>query len=1022
MNLIDWSIRKPVAVSVGVILIVMFGTLAVLSIPIQLTPDVDRPRVTVETRWPGASPQEVEREIVQEQEEQLKNVEGLIRMTSECENGVGRVILEFTVGTDLESAATRVSNRLQQVPAYPENVLEPVVRTADLRANAIAWFTFKPLPGNTRAIEEYRDFAEEEVVPRLERVEGIAAANVFGGRELELQVIVDTKALSARGVTLDEVAVALDRENRDVSGGDFDEGKRRYVVRTLGTYRSPREVLDVVIAARDGRRVRVADVAEVKLGYKKQSVAVRRFGESSIALNCLREPGTNVMEVMERVRETVREMNDGILADAGLQMEQVYDETIYIDESIGLVRTNILVGGALATLVMFVFLRNIGSVFVIAAAIPISVVGTLLVMYLAGRSINVVSLAGLSFAVGMLVDNSIVVLENIVRHRQMGKMPVDAAREGTSEVWGAILANTLTTMAVFLPILAIQQEAGQLFRDIAVAIASAVALSLVVSVTVVPMAAARLLGGVRTVESPRTGFFAGAVHRLGGSVLGRIGVVVGLTALSVTTAWALAPKPEYLPTGNRNLVIGILLPPQGYNIEELEGIAANLEKELKPHMAQFRGEPNPNPQEPVIENFFIVAMGRQVFMGAIARDPDRVQELIPVMQRPLSGVPGMFGIVSQTSLFSRELGQGRSVDVEFTGPEVERLVGYGGQSFGALMQALPGSQIRPIPSLDLSSPEVHIIPDRIRAADLDLNADRLGRAVDILLDGRKVSEYEYQGRKIDLTLRGPHDVELRTQDIENLLLAGAGGRAATLGSVAEVRLSAGPEQIHRSERRRSITLRVIPPADVPLAEAIDAIDATVPNPAPPYRRELRGTADDLRVTMEALGWVFLLAIAVTYLLIAALFEHFVHPLVIMVSVPLAAGGGFAALRLVDATLAPQPLDIVTMLGFIIMIGTVVNNAILIVHGALRGIRDGSEPREAVREAVRTRVRPIFMSTTTSVVGMLPLVLMPGAGSELYRGLGSVVIGGLVASTIFTLFVVPLLFGLLVDAGRVLRRR
>ena len=316
---------------------------------------------------------------------------------------------------------------------------------------------------------------------------------------------------------------------------------------------------------------------------------------------------------------------------------------------------------------------------------------------------------------------------------------------------------------------------------------------------------------------------------------------------------------------------------------------------------------------------------------------------------------------------------------------------------------------------------MHIIPDRIRAADLGLDADRIGRVVDILLDGRKVSEYEHQGRKIDLTLKGPHEKNMRTQDIENLELAGAGGRLVTLGSVAEVRMSAGPEQINRSERKRAITLRVTPPETMPLAAAIEQINAAIPNPAPPYRRELRGTADDLRVTMEALGWVFFLAIVVTYLLMSALFENFVYPLVIMFSVPLAAGGGFAALWAVDAFIAPQQMDIVTMLGFIIMIGAVVNNAILIVHQALNRLRAGLAPREAIRESVQTRVRPIFMSTTTSIFGMLPLVLMPGAGSELYRGLGAVVIGGMAVSTIFTLFVVPLLFSLLLDLGRKLGR-
>jgi HAE1 family hydrophobic/amphiphilic exporter-1 len=1021
VSLIDASIRKPVAVCVGVILVVMFGVLALRTIPIQLTPRVDRPRITVETRWPGAGPQEVEREIVQEQEAQLRNVEGLIRMTSECEHGSGRVILEFPVGTDVHLAISKVSNRLQQVQSYPQNVLEPVIRTADVRADSIAWFRLMGRPGNPRPVEEYRDFAMEEIVPRLERVEGVAASNVFGGRELELQVVADLQALSARGVSLEEVARALDRENRDTAGGDYDEGKRRYVVRTLGLYRSPEEVADVVVAARDGRRVRVGDVAQVRFGHKKATAAVRNVGVPALTINAQRVPGTNVMEVMQRVRETVKDLNENLLAREGLELRQVFDETTYIEEAIGLVNVNIVIGSLLATVVMFLFLRNPGSVLVVAVSIPISVVGTILVMYVTGRSINVVSLAGLSFAVGMLVDNSIVVLENIYRHRQEGAGPMEAARAATRQVWGAVLANTLTTLAVFIPVLYVQQEAGQIFRDIAVAISASVGLSLIVSITVVPMAAARMLRKVEPAASERAGFIASAVDRLFGRTPARLAVVLGLTAASVLVGWALAPKAEYLPTGNRNLVITMLQPPQGYNLAELSGIAERIERELEPHLMEYQGKVRPNPREPVIENLFVMASSRQIMIGTMAHDSERARDLIPILRAPLTRIPGAIGVVSQTSLFSREVGQGRSIDVEFTGPEIEQLVAIAGQAHGVLTREMADAQIRPIPSLDLASPEIHVIPDRIRSADLALDADQLGRAVDILLDGRKVSEYEHEGRKIDLTLRGPDDGQVRSQELENLVLAADGGRQATLGSVARVEAGSGPEQIYRSERRRAITLRVIPPAGTPLGEAIDRIEALVPDPPAPYRRELRGSADDLRQTLAAMGWVFVLAIVVTYLLMAALFEHFFYPLVVMFSVPLAAGGSFVALWLANRFLAPTPLDVVTMLGFVILVGTVVNNAILIVHQALNGLRAGASPRDAIRESVRTRVRPIFMSTVTSVVGMLPLVLMPGSGSELYRGLGAVVVGGLMASTIFTLLVVPLLFGLALDLGRRLRR-
>jgi HAE1 family hydrophobic/amphiphilic exporter-1 len=361
--------------------------------------------------------------------------------------------------------------------------------------------------------------------------------------------------------------------------------------------------------------------------------------------------------------------------------------------------------------------------------------------------------------------------------------------------------------------------------------------------------------------------------------------------------------------------------------------------------------------------------------------------------------------------------------VDITGPDLERLIQFGGRVFGQAMQLLPGSQVRPIPSLDLGNPEIQIIPDRVRAASLGLAARDIGQAVDTLLDGRKVSDYQHEGKEIDLTLMGRSSYTQRTQDFKDLLLRTSDGRVVTLGSVAGVHWVAGPTQINHIERQRAITIQVRPPRETPLETAMQVLQTQVIEPLKKsgevggiYSVNLAGTADDLVVTRRALQWNFVLALIITYLLLSALFASFLYPFVIMFSVPLAAAGGFVGLWLVSNLIEYQALDVLTMLGFIILIGTVVNNAILIVHQSLNHMRhEEMERREAIREAVRNRIRPIFMSTTTSVFGMLPLVLFRGAGSELYRGLGSVVVGGLALSTIFTLFLIPALFSLVLDA-------
>ncbi|NIQ92061.1 MAG: efflux RND transporter permease subunit, partial [Deltaproteobacteria bacterium] len=509
-------------------------------------------------------------------------------------------------------------------------------------------------------------------------------------------------------------------------------------------------------------------------------------------------------------------------------------------------------------------------------------------------------------------------------------------------------------------------------------------------------------------------------YRITGSVSARVAVVVALTGFSLAMAFFLSPPSEYLPEGNRNFVFSLLLPPPGYNLEELDQVGNVIVKELEPY---WKEDKNIEYREPRIRNLFYVALGRIMFAGASTQDPLKARGLVPIFKKELTKIPGFYATSYQSSLFGRGISSGRTIDVDITGPDLTRLVQIGGRVFGQAMQLLPGSQVRPIPSLDLGNPEIQITPDRVRAASLGLAARDIGQAVDTLLDGRKVSDYQHDGKEIDLTLMGISSSTERTQDFENLLLRTADGRLITLGSVADVSWVAGPTQINHIERQRAITIQVRPPRETPLETAMQTLQNQVIAPLKKsgeigglYNINLAGTADDLVVTRKALQWNFVLALAITYLLMSALFASFLYPLVIMFSVPLAAAGGFAGLWLVSNLIEYQSLDVLTMLGFIILIGTVVNNAILIVHQSLNHMRhEGMERREAIREAVRNRIRPIFMSTTTSVFGMMPLVLFRGAGSELYRGLGSVVVGGLALSTIFTLFLIPALFSLVLDA-------
>ncbi|MEM7651839.1 MAG: efflux RND transporter permease subunit [Pseudomonadota bacterium] len=1039
MNLIRGAIERPVAVVAAVILVIMFGVVALQQIPIQLTPDVRKPVINIETQWFGAAPAEVEREIVNRQEEVLRGVEGLEKMTSRSETGEAKVELEFAIGTDMGRSLLLVANRLDRVSGYPNEADEPTLSTAGSGDNPIAWFVMRRVPGNDRDINTYGDFVEDIVKDRIERVDGVGLVNVFGGSEREMRVVIDPARMARYGLTVTDTLNALRAGNAAVSAGDVDEGKRRYVVRVEGDYESTADVERVVVRTQSdpltGRvaRVTVADIADVTFGYKEPRARIRLLGDAAIAMNAVRETGANVIETMAGIQAALDELNATALPQAGLTLVQVYDETTYIDAAIDLVTSNIYIGGVLAAFILMIFLRNARATLVVSLAIPVSVVGSFVAMAALGRSLNVISLAGIAFAVGMVVDAAIVVLENIYRHRENGMSAKEAAYKGASQVWGAVFASALTTVAVFVPILIMQLEVGQLFRDIAVAISVAVVLSLLVSITVIPALAQKLLGGPVADSATRmrlpliddfAGFFLNTVLGFTRWMLGAksraAAVVVLLSTLAVTATLTLMPKLEYLPNGNRNLVFGIIIPPPGYNLDTMSSIAQGLEDSIK-HLwtdsidADEARLEDDGAGEPKMSRFFFVALPSRTFVGGAAADPSRVGELIPILRRPVFREPGTFGLMTQPSLFGRGIGGGRNIELDVSGPDLPTILGIAQQAAGLIFQTLPrneGNQFRPLPGLELGAPEIRVLPDRTRLADAGVSTRELGNTVDAFNDGIRVDEITVDGKRIDLMLAGPENQVRETQGIEQLPVVTRTGEILPTSALASVDLTAGPTEIRHLERVRTITLQITPSDAIPLEEALDRVNENVVAPLldrglpPDVRLSISGTADKLTTTWNVMKWDLALAVIIVYLVMAVLFESFRYPLLIIVTVPLATAGGFIGLGLLNL-FVDQKLDMLTLLGFIILIGIVVNNAILLVDQTLHHMRsEGYTKPDAILEATRNRVRPIFMSTLTSVFGMMPLVVFPGAGSELYRGLGSVVVGGLSLSAVLTLGLIP----------------
>ncbi len=1055
MNIIKTSIDRPIAVIAAVLMTVLLGWLALQTIPIQLTPDVNRPVITINTAWGGAAPAEVEREITNRQEEVLKGINGLASIVSSSRRNSARVTLEFEVGTNMDRALLLVANRLDRVSGYPEEVDEPTLSLAGAEDNAIAWFYVTRQEGNDRPIHEYGQFMKDVVQERIERVPGISEVTAYGGADPELQIIVKPSTLASYGITVTEMVQSLRRANAALSAGDVDEGKRRYVVRTEAELNTVEAIKSVVLRTEHNQatgrvgRVTVADVAEVKFDYKDATSLIRQQGNPAIAFNAKRETGANVIETMEGIRAAVKELNSGVIPQAGLKLQQVYDETDYISSAVNLVRQNIWYGGTLAAVLLLIFLRSWRATLIVSIAIPVSVIGSFVAMAALGRSLNVISLAGLAFAVGMVVDAAIVVLENIYRHREKGISAAKAAYEGARQVWGAVFVSALTTVMVFIPILVMELEVGQLFRDIAVAISVSVMLSLLVSVTVLPALASGLLS--RQKQKPGGGysrlFLPGIDHFASGFVAVVVGyarfiqksrimafmVVLVVSVATSATAYQWLPKLEYLPTGNRNLLFGWLVPPPGYNLETMTKIAGRFEKATQPMWASETGTESKPGEPPKMERFFFVAFAGGTLIGAAAQDPQRASELVGPLNGIVAQDPDMLGGVGQYSLFGRGFGGSRRIDLDITGPELGAIYDVAAKAAGQVFGAFPreqGNRLRPLPALSLGEPELRVTPNRSLLADAGVSTLELGQSIDAFNDGLRVTEVTVGNSRIDLMLKGKANQVTQTQGIEALPVVTRQGQIVPVSSLAKVVLTAGPTQIRHKERLRTVTLQITPNGAIPLETALNRVRTDVMEslkqqglPAGVQLR-LSGSADKLEVTWSAMQGQLLVALIIVYLVMAVLFESFVYPLIILLSVPLAAAGGVGGLAVLNLQVF-QKLDMLTMLGFIILIGIVVNNAILLIHQTLFHIREeGQSPGDAIVEATRNRIRPIFMSTLTSVFGMLPLVLLPGAGSELYRGLGSVVVGGLSLSALFTLVVIPPMLALVVgplEARRSARR-
>ena len=1051
MDIIKNCLKRPIIIYSLIILILFSGLLALFKIPIQLTPDVRKPVIEITTNWQGGSPSEVEREIVIKQEDVLKSVKGVERIRSNAFDKKSEIKLEFNSKKNFQTSLLMASNALDRVRGMPEEIMKPTIETSGSEDSPIAWIMLRPIKKINKSMSEFGDLADNLIKTEFEKIPGISRSNIFGGSKTEMQVIVDPQRLSLYKLTISDIANSLLTSNISLTAGDVDEGKRKYLIRAEGQLDSPEKIKRVVLKVNKDQqsqfssKIFLEDVAEVKYGIKEPVAYIRSLGKEVIAINLVRDIGVNVLETMQEVKNTIKRLNP-ILNKEGLELKQVYDETIYINSSIDLVQQNIIVGGLLAALVLLVFLNSARATLVIATTIPLTIIGTFVAMAVLGKSLNVISLAGLAFAVGMVIDAAIVVLENIFRHKEMGKNDYEASLIGTKEVWQAVFLSALTTVLVFIPLLLVQVEAGQLFRDISVAICVAITLSLILAITLIPVISNKLkllqtdntkkvwkFNNPKILNSIALNFLYKFYKYLAWVLPSKKRATITITTIFLVTIFGiffLKPKLEYLPEGNKNLVFGILIPPPGYNLETTSQIAQDIENQIKPYFVLEEGGEASATDYPRISNFFFVSTSTRIFIGASTKNPNNVKKIIPLMEKLAFQESGTLGFINQPSIFGRTAGGSRKIDINFSGSNLNEILDITKKAFFITDKVFPEklgrTQIRPKPGLELGTPELRFIPDMEKLSENGITVKEFANSMDAFNDGMWIDEIVADGRNMDLRIIGKKDQQNNfTQQIADIPIVSKSGITIPLSSVSKNEITSSAVSIRHINFKRTVSLQIRPPSQIPLEVAIKILDAAVVKGLSDEAFEkgivinLSGTADKLSQTLDSMSLTIAIALILVFLSLAILLESFILSLVIIIAVPLATVGGFIGLKILNF-FTYQALDMLTLLGFLILIGIVVNNSILLVLKTVDSIKKKMSKKDAIFESARTRVRPIFMSTLTSIFGMFPLVLFPGAGSELYKGLGSVVIGGLFLSAILILIIVPALLTLTIDENKIIK--
>ncbi|MDZ4730582.1 MAG: efflux RND transporter permease subunit [Xanthomonadales bacterium] len=1014
LKLVEIATRRPVAISMVAVTLVLFGLISLQKLQVNLLPDLSYPTLTVRTEYQGSAPEEIETLLTRPVEEAVGVVKNVIGVKSVSRTGQSDVILEFAWGTDMDRASLEVREKLEiiQLPLEVKRPIllrfnpatDPIMRyglvienSTDVDANLDNEVTLKVL----------RRFADEEIKKKLEPVEGVAAVKISGGLEDEIQIEIDQRKMAQLNLSLAALVDRLAAENVNVSAGRLEEGTQRYLVRTINQFGSVEEFANLIVATGQARPIYLRDIARVHSGYSEREAIIRINGREAVEIAIYKEGDANTVNVSKAIHERVAAQQEQM--PTGMQMQLVDDQSVFIDRAISEVVGAAVIGGLLAVLVIFVFLRNWWFTLTIGISIPISIIATFFLMGQSGITLNIMSLGGIALAAGLLVDNAIVVLENITRYRQAGEGLVSAARKGASEVGGAVIASTLTTVAVFLPLAFVQGIAGQLFRDQALTVTFALLISLFIALTLIPMMAS-LRGHndvVRQSGSSRFGhWFQSSYEGMLSAAMQHKALTLLLSAALLVIAAIMLSRigTELVPQMQQGRFNVTLEAAPGTPLEETDVVQTSIQNlaaadESVALVFGVAGSGNRIDANPTESGENIARMLISMQPGS---DAEQQQSLITRLRGRAHQVAGLEATFSAPALLSFD----QPLEVEIQGYDLKSLRQGSDQVLQLLRQSDRFADVES--SMERGHPEVQIFFDQERAAALGLTVKEISDQVVGKIRGRVATRYSWRDRKIDVLVRIAESERQSINAVRDLIINPQSERPVPLSSVAEIVVGEGPAEIRRSDQER-VALIQANLAYGDLGTAVAEANALLANVKLPYGLSLRvtGQSEEMDASFRSLLFALGLAIFLVYLVMASQFESLVHPFVILFSIPLAAIGVAVALWLTDTR-----LSIIVFIGLIMLAGIVVNNAIVLVDLINQLRARGMERIAAIKEAAHLRLRPIMMTTLTTLLGLLPMAFGLGEGSEMRTPMAITVIGGLLTSTMLTLLVVPVMYSLL----------